>query len=167
MRERCDARCKPTGRGTGPFWLDVRGPVRHEGRHDLALCPWLVPKLVIVRIALRYTCFPFAQERESERENTMNTGELLQKKRKRTHRRARPHAQKPASHDSGRSQTIYAGRVPDCTRARTRTLGLGLGLGRGRRHRRGSRRRRCSRWRSRSCLRCTPQRQIRRSDHGR
>jgi len=43
--------------GTGPFRLDVCCPVCHEGRYDLALRPWLVQKLVIVRITtLRYTC---------------------------------------------------------------------------------------------------------------
>ena len=43
----------------GPLWLDVRSPVRHEGRHDLALRLGLVQKLVMVRIALRYTCCVF------------------------------------------------------------------------------------------------------------
>jgi len=38
----------------GPLWLDVRRPVRDEGRDDLALRRGLVQKPVVVPIALRY-----------------------------------------------------------------------------------------------------------------
>ena len=37
----------------GPLWLDVRRPIRDEGRDDLALRRGLVQKLVVIRVALR------------------------------------------------------------------------------------------------------------------
>jgi hypothetical protein len=63
VRPDCRGERPLTRCGAGPLWLDVRGPACHDGRHDLALRPWLVQKLVIVRIALRYPC-PFRRERE-------------------------------------------------------------------------------------------------------
>jgi hypothetical protein len=63
MRCNANANKKLTRCGTGPFGLDVCCPVCHEGRHDLALRPGLVQKLVIVRVTtLRYTC-PFRREK--------------------------------------------------------------------------------------------------------
>ena len=42
-----------TRRRAGPLWLDVRRPVRNEGRNDLALRRGLVQKLIVIHIALR------------------------------------------------------------------------------------------------------------------
>ena len=42
-----------TGCRSSPLWLDLLGPIRGEGRHDLALRLWLVQKLVVIHIALR------------------------------------------------------------------------------------------------------------------
>ena len=57
-----------TRRRTGPFRLDVCRPVRHEGGYDLALRSGLVQKLVIVRIALRYT-YSFRKEERNTYES--------------------------------------------------------------------------------------------------
>jgi hypothetical protein len=62
-----------TGCRTGPLWLDVRGPMRDEGRHDLALRLRLIQEPVVIRVALRdasmvpETCRTHAHTRVKEK----------------------------------------------------------------------------------------------------